>query len=76
MAAQVAAGLGHTVCCMSDGSAYSWGWGCDGQLGSGSQQGSLQPQLLDAKQLERLDIVRVSPGVRAHDCSLAASFAV
>ena len=57
--AQVAAGLGHTVCCMADGSAYSWGWGSDGQLGLGSQQGSLRPQLVDADVLEHLDVAKV-----------------
>ena len=51
--------MGHTVCCMADGSAYSWGWGCDGQLGLGDQYASLQARLIDAQELEQLDVVKV-----------------
>lgn len=56
---QVAAGLGHTMCCMVDGSVYAWGWGCNGQLGIGDTLSSLKPILVDAAVLEQLDVVKV-----------------
>lgn len=47
------------MCCMVDGSVYAWGWGCNGQLGSGDMLSSLKPILVDAAVLEQLDVVKV-----------------
>lgn len=57
---QVAAGLGHTVACFADGSAYGWGLNNDGQLGLGHDSSCTSPQLVDAAALEELDVVKVT----------------
>jgi alpha-tubulin suppressor-like RCC1 family protein len=57
---QVAAGLGHTVACFADGSAYAWGLNNDGQLGLGHDSSCTTPQLVDAAALEELDVVQVT----------------
>jgi alpha-tubulin suppressor-like RCC1 family protein len=57
---QVAAGLGHTVACFTDGSAYAWGLNNDGQLGLGHDSSCTSPQLVDAAALEELDVVQVT----------------
>jgi alpha-tubulin suppressor-like RCC1 family protein len=57
---QVSAGLGHTVACFTDGSAYAWGLNNDGQLGLGGDTTCTSPTLVDADALEELDIVKVS----------------
>jgi alpha-tubulin suppressor-like RCC1 family protein len=57
---QVAAGLGHTVACFADGSAYAWGLNNDGQLGLGHDSTCTSPQLVDAAALEELDMVKVT----------------
>ena len=56
---QVAAGLGHTAACFTDGSAYAWGLNNDGQLGLGHDCSCTSPQLVDAAALEELDVVKV-----------------
>jgi len=56
---QVAAGLGHTVACFADGSAFTWGLNTDGQLGLGDDASRTSPQLVDAAVLEEVDVVKV-----------------
>ena len=57
---QVSAGLGHTVACFTNGSAYAWGLNNDGQLGLGHDSTCTSPQLVDAAVLEELDVVKVT----------------
>eukprot|EP00026_Physarum_polycephalum_P010460 Phypoly_transcript_10624.p1 GENE.Phypoly_transcript_10624~~Phypoly_transcript_10624.p1 ORF type:complete len:380 (+),score=56.13 Phypoly_transcript_10624:128-1267(+) len=44
----IACGAWHTACVMSDGSAYTWGWGGYGQLGLGNDKGSIEPTMVDS----------------------------
>jgi Regulator of chromosome condensation (RCC1) repeat len=59
--AEVACGMGHTVC-VADGSVYSWGWGASGQQGNGTDIGSQQPVLVDSPLLENVHVVKVRRG--------------
>ena len=43
----VACGAEHSVACTVDGSMYSWGWNCYGNLGLGDKLERLSPEKLD-----------------------------
>ncbi|KAJ4835276.1 hypothetical protein Tsubulata_002786 [Turnera subulata] len=60
----IAAGLWHTVCVTADGFIYSFGGNQFGQLGTGAEQGEIQPKLLDAPSLENRLAKMVSCGAR------------
>jgi len=44
----VSAGGGHSLAITADGSVWSWGWGCRGQLGHGDEQNQLLPKKIEA----------------------------
>ncbi len=53
-----AGGLGHSACITADGSIFTWGWGCYGQLGHGSLEDAtvpVSPLELPAKCALRVD---------------------
>ncbi|CAN6977807.1 hypothetical protein BRARA_I03809 [Brassica rapa] len=60
----VAAGLWHTVCVSSDGDVYSFGGNQFGQLGTGCDQAETLPKLLEAPNLENVNIKTISCGAR------------
>ncbi|CAN7061397.1 unnamed protein product [Brassica oleracea var. botrytis] len=60
----VAAGLWHTVCVSSDGDVYSFGGNQFGQLGTGCDQAETLPKLLEAPNLENVNVKTVSCGAR------------
>jgi alpha-tubulin suppressor-like RCC1 family protein len=66
---QVAAGVFHTMVLTKDRKVYAWGWGHYGQLGTGSSEDSVTPQMM--KGLPH-DVVQVAAGF-AHSYILAAS---
>jgi len=68
----LAAGLAHTVALSDAGDAYAWGWNSDGQLGTGAEESSPAPLLLEAACLEAERLVGVACGAR-HTLLLAAS---
>ncbi|KAG2328897.1 hypothetical protein Bca52824_000077 [Brassica carinata] len=60
----VAAGLWHTVCVSSDGDVYSFGGNQFGQLGTGCDQAETLPKLLEAPNLENVNVKTISCGAR------------
>ncbi|KFK35120.1 hypothetical protein AALP_AA5G238800 [Arabis alpina] len=60
----VAAGLWHTVCVSSDGAVYSFGGNQFGQLGTGCDQAETLPKLLEAPNLENVNVKTISCGAR------------
>ncbi|KAF2591473.1 hypothetical protein F2Q70_00040934 [Brassica cretica] len=60
----VAAGLWHTVCISSDGDVYSFGGNQFGQLGTGCDQAETLPKLLEAPNLENVNVKTISCGAR------------
>ena len=43
----VACGSNHTVAASHRGFAYAWGWGEQGRLGLGDEEGRLTPELIE-----------------------------
>jgi alpha-tubulin suppressor-like RCC1 family protein len=64
----IAAGGNHTCALRPSGSAYCWGLGSSGQLGTGSTANRLTPSLVAAS----LVFTRIATGY-AHTCGLVAS---
>ncbi|CAN8279462.1 unnamed protein product [Cochlearia groenlandica] len=60
----VAAGLWHTVCVSADGDVYSFGGNQFGQLGTGCDQAETLPKLLEAPNLENVNVKTISCGAR------------
>ncbi|XP_010504417.1 PREDICTED: ultraviolet-B receptor UVR8-like [Camelina sativa] len=61
---EVAAGLWHTICASSDGDVYSFGGNQFGQLGTGCDQAETLPKLLEAPNLEEVNVKTISCGAR------------
>ncbi|CAL9246264.1 unnamed protein product [Arabidopsis halleri] len=61
---EVAAGLWHTICASSDGDVYSFGGNQFGQLGTGCDQAETLPKLLEAPNLENVNVKIISCGAR------------
>ncbi|KAG7560977.1 Regulator of chromosome condensation RCC1 [Arabidopsis thaliana x Arabidopsis arenosa] len=61
---EVAAGLWHTICASSDGDVYSFGGNQFGQLGTGFDQAETLPKLLEAPNLENVNVKIISCGAR------------
>jgi len=40
---QAAIGTRHTVCVTQDGAVFAFGYGCNGQLGTGDTEGRISP---------------------------------
>ena len=72
-AVSVSAGGGHSLSLTADGSVWSWGRGCFGQLGQGDGQGQLEPKKIEAITGQR--VVAVSAG-EFHSLALTADGAV
>ncbi|KAL1194946.1 Ultraviolet-B receptor UVR8 [Cardamine amara subsp. amara] len=61
---EVAAGLWHTICASSDGDVYAFGGNQFGQLGTGCDQAETLPKLLEAPNLENVNVKTISCGAR------------
>nr|BAE98367.1 regulator of chromosome condensation-like protein [Arabidopsis thaliana] len=61
---EVAAGLWHTTCASSDGDVYAFGGNQFGQLGTGCDQAETLPKLLEAPNLENVNVKTISCGAR------------
>ena len=62
---QISAGNGHGMALKTDGTAYAWGWGARGQLGSGSTNNQSSPVRCGAL-----------TGIKKVVCGYAQSYAV
>ncbi|KAL8440325.1 hypothetical protein Efla_001167 [Eimeria flavescens] len=62
-----AAGAKHSLCCLADGTCWSWGAGASGRLGLGHTRGALLPVMIES--LLQQQIVFVSAG-ESHSAAL------
>ena len=58
---QVAAGTSDTVCVTQDGAVFAFGYGCDGQLGTGDTEGRMVPTRMKGW-MQKKSVVQVAAG--------------
>jgi alpha-tubulin suppressor-like RCC1 family protein len=66
---QIATGTYHTCALISDGTVTCWGWGANGQLGTGNTNNSNIPVAVTGGALENKTVTQISTG-SAHTCAL------
>ena len=67
--AQIATGGAHTCALISDGTVTCWGWGADGQLGTGNNNNSNVPVAVTGGALANKTVTQIDTGY-AHTCAL------
>jgi alpha-tubulin suppressor-like RCC1 family protein len=66
---QIATGNGHTCALISDGTVTCWGWGPDGQLGTGNNNNSNIPVAVTGGALANETVTQIATG-GGHTCAL------
>jgi alpha-tubulin suppressor-like RCC1 family protein len=66
---QIATGYGHTCALISDGTVTCWGWGTDGQLGTGNTNSSNVPVAVTGGALENETVTQIATS-DLHTCAL------
>jgi len=66
---QIAAGNGHTCALISDGTVTCWGYGADGELGTGNNLDSNIPVAVTGGALENKTVTQIETG-SYHTCAL------
>jgi alpha-tubulin suppressor-like RCC1 family protein len=66
---QIATGGAHTCALISDGTVTCWGWGTDGQLGTGNTNSSDVPVAVTGGALANKTVAQIATG-NGHTCAL------